>query len=72
MLQCGDFFMFKICRSLMLQKKDLINLPSYSNISKTLRVNTGFTALFKTIFDKLSYDIQVGIFGICSSLVIDV
>ena len=56
----------------MLQKKDLINLPSYSNISKTLRVNTGFTALFKTIFDKLSYDIQVGIFCICSSLVIDV
>ena len=48
------------------------DLPSNSNISKTVRVNTALTRWFLRVFDKLSNDIQVDRLFSCGSVVIDV
>ena len=47
-------------------------LPSKSNMLKTVRINIAFPITFKRVFDKLSNDIKVDRLCTCDSLVIDV
>ena len=51
---------------------DNTDLPSNSNISKTVRVNIAFKDFHLRLFDKLSNNIQIDRLCTCASLFIDV